>query len=184
MIRVLLIDDEEEATDLLANLLAQWEDVHVIDKVHDSAGALKAFLKHRPDIVFLDIQMPNSDGLEFAKEVKSFDLETKIVFVTAYEEYAIKALRQEAFDYLLKPVSRLELSEVLNRFRNVSKQAVSDIKSQYKKWLSNDKIGRSFLLSSKWKLYRNILCPRTIQGNNHEPRNLPFTHQQLLKPFG
>lgn len=112
-----IVDDEVEALDLLEILLAD-ENVNVLDKITDSSKVLKSILKNKPDILFLDINMPNSTGLDIIKSINEANIEVTVVFVTAFDDYVFDAIKNSAFDYLVKPVDIEELKDTLNRYRN------------------------------------------------------------------
>lgn len=102
-IKAILIDDEKSARDVLANLLMKFcPSVEVLDQCADVMSAKRSIEKHHPDLVFLDIEMPRIAGHEILKHIDEIDFE--IVFVTAYDHYAIKAFEVAAIDYLLKPI--------------------------------------------------------------------------------
>lgn len=111
--RAIIIDDEPLLRLHLDKLLADiWPELEVIAKVGDGEAAIQQCQNLKPDIIFLDIRMPGLDGLEVAKLLNQNPEAPAIVFITAYDEYAIQAFEQQAVDYLLKPVelSRLEAS--------------------------------------------------------------------------
>lgn len=114
----ILVDDEKDALDGLELLLQAIGNIDVIDKTSDSENASNKIYEQKPDIVFLDIDMPIKNGFEVLDEINSLKINTKVVFVTAYNQYILKALRNSAFDYLTKPVDRLELKEVIKRAQN------------------------------------------------------------------
>ena len=116
MIKLLIVDDEEEVRELLGILLRSYSDVQVIGSVSNVDEAVKIAMEHKPDIVLLDISMPGKDGFAFISEMESKNLYPGIIFVTAFENYAIKAIKSAAFDYLLKPVGKQELFDALDRF--------------------------------------------------------------------
>lgn len=110
-LRAILVDDEESARDVLQNLLLRFcPDVELIAKCENVLQAVEVINKEKPDLVFLDIEMPNYAGYEIARFFKEIDFE--IIFVTAYDQYAIRAFEIAAIDYLLKPVDidRLKLA--------------------------------------------------------------------------
>lgn len=117
MIKVLIVDDEEEVRELLGILLRNREDIEVIGAATNVDEALKLTVEKKPDVVLLDISMPGKDGFGYISEIKELKLYPGIIFVTAFENYAIKAIRNAAFDYLLKPVNKLELFNALDRFK-------------------------------------------------------------------
>lgn len=116
MIRTLIVDDEHYARDELALLLAEHDDFEVIESCSNAVEALKLIAREKPDVVFLDVQMPRISGMEL---VGMLDPEAmpRIVFVTAHDEYAVAAFEENAFDYLLKPLERTRLSKTLARIR-------------------------------------------------------------------
>lgn len=124
-LRAILVDDEESARDVLQNLLLRFcPDVELIAKCENVLEAVDVINKEHPDLVFLDIEMPNYAGYEIANFFKEINFE--IIFVTAYDQYAIRAFEIAAIDYLLKPVDieRLKLSIArVKTQRNTEQQA-------------------------------------------------------------
>jgi two-component system LytT family response regulator len=112
----LIIDDEENARILLSKLLEEtllFKEIRLSQSVDAAYTELK---RYEPDIIFLDIKMPGKDGFAFIQDLPQSFMLDRIVFVTAYDQYAIKAIKNQAFDYLLKPVNRKELKQCLTRF--------------------------------------------------------------------
>ncbi|EOD54687.1 two-component system response regulator BtsR [Aeromonas molluscorum] len=114
MIRVLIVDDEPYARDELALLLGQDADIDLLGQAANAIEALGLINRLKPDVVFLDIQMPKLSGMEL---VAMLDPLPRIVFVTAYDSYAIQAFEEQAFDYLLKPVEPVRLHKTLARLK-------------------------------------------------------------------
>jgi two-component system LytT family response regulator len=115
-LNALVVDDEDGARKLLKKLLEEtlyFKDIRTVSSVNAANHELTHF---EPDIVFLDIKMPGRDGFSLINDLKEMYRKTEIVFVTAYDQYAIKALRSHAFDYLLKPVNRKELKQCIIRY--------------------------------------------------------------------
>jgi two-component system LytT family response regulator len=115
-LNALIVDDEENARILLNKLLEEtllFEEVRLADSVDNAFRELSRF---EPDIIFLDIKMPGKDGFSFIQDLPDSYKKYKIVFVTAYDQYAIKAIKNQAFDYLLKPMNRKELKQCITRF--------------------------------------------------------------------
>jgi two-component system, LytTR family, response regulator len=106
----IIIDDEELARADLKAVLKDFSSVEIIGEADNYADAKELIERSSPDLIFLDIQMPNKSGFELLKDVKT---EAKIIFVTAYDEYAIKAFEVNAQDYLLKPVNKDRLALAL-----------------------------------------------------------------------
>lgn len=114
MIRAIIIDDEPPARDLLREYLAAEEDCEVVAECANGFEAVKAVAQHDPDVVFLDIQMPKLDGFEV---LGLLDRSPVVVFVTAHDDYALRAFDVHALDYLLKPFGEERFREVMQRVR-------------------------------------------------------------------
>jgi two-component system LytT family response regulator len=112
----LIVDDEEGARKLLNKLLEEtlsFSEIRVAQSVSSAYSELTHF---DPDLIFLDIKMPGKDGFSFIHDLPSKEKKPGIVFVTAYDQYAVKAIKNQAFDYLLKPVNRKELKICILKF--------------------------------------------------------------------
>ena len=116
-ISCIIVDDETEVRKRLTHLLEQYTDIHILDSIGSSKQAIESILNHNPDIVFIDIEMPGINGINIVKQVREKCVFPAIVFVTAWPQYAIKAIKINAFDYLLKPIDIVELSETINRYK-------------------------------------------------------------------
>lgn len=112
----ILVDDEPNATQNLELLLAEISEVAVVQTINDSRNALAAIDRHQPDMVFLDIEMPHLDGFEILEQIVAANIETHVVFATAFDNFVLQALRYGAFDYLNKPIDTDELKQVIERF--------------------------------------------------------------------
>ncbi len=114
MLRTLIIDDEAHMRDTLAKILARrCPRVQVVGEAQNVASGLSAIRDLHPDLVLLDIQMPDGSGLDLLNALPSIDF--RIIFVTAYDQYAIQAIKFSAVDYLLKPVNPEELEEAVGK---------------------------------------------------------------------
>jgi two-component system LytT family response regulator len=113
--RILLVDDEAPARERLRRLLAGLEDVQVVGEAGDGIQAVEMIEKQRPDLVLLDIQMPGLDGFGV---IQALEDPPAVIFVTAYDEYAIRAFEVHALDYLLKPFSQERLEKAIRRARD------------------------------------------------------------------
>src|SRR5690606_27782568 len=102
MLRVLIVDDEKLARERIMDLLAHEPDVEVVGVASNGQGAIDEIRELSPDLVFLDVQMPGKTGLDVVRELGPDELPA-IIFVTAYDQYAINAFEVAAVDYLLKP---------------------------------------------------------------------------------
>jgi len=117
-LRVLLVDDEAPARSLLREYLGAHDGVQVIGECANGFEAVKAITEQRPDLVFLDVQMPKLDGFEVLELVAPEPGAPAVIFCTAYDEYALRAFEVHAVDYLLKPFGRERLAEALGRARD------------------------------------------------------------------
>jgi len=117
IINCIIIDDEIEACDRLESLLKNIENIEVDAKIVNTDEGIKRIVELSPDIVFLDVEMPGKSGFDVVKEVRTQKINPTFIFVTGYNQYAVKAIRNAAFDYLLKPVDLDELKEAIERFR-------------------------------------------------------------------
>ncbi|MDV3457975.1 response regulator [Sphingomonas sp. HF-S4] len=115
-IRTILVDDEPLAIQGLELRLEEHEDVEIIDKCSNGREAIRAIKTHKPDLVFLDIQMPGFDGFSVVQGLMEVE-PPLFVFVTAYSDHAIRAFEAQAMDYLMKPVEPARLADTLDRVR-------------------------------------------------------------------
>lgn len=129
MIHILILDDEEAACNILSILIRKYMPLeHEIRCEQDPVKALEILEIYKPTLVMLDIEMPGMNGFDFLNKAGSWDFD--VIFTTAYDKYAIKAIRFSALDYLLKPLDILELQNALNRHiirRNHSQQMRHDL---------------------------------------------------------
>jgi DNA-binding LytR/AlgR family response regulator len=114
-VAALVVDDEAPALDELVYLLQKIPAVDPVHAARDSNDALRRLQERRYDVVFLDVRMPSLDGIELAHVLRRFAIPPAVIFVTAYEEYAVSAFEVRASDYLLKPVSHARLEAALDR---------------------------------------------------------------------
>jgi len=117
VIRTVLVDDEPLAREGLRVRLGREEDVEIVGEADDGPSAVDTILSLRPDLVFLDVQIPGFDGFDVVARTAATYLPT-IVFVTAYDRYALRAFEVHALDYLLKPIAHRRFQEALRRARH------------------------------------------------------------------
>ncbi len=115
MLRVVLVDDEKLSLEELSFLLSKNSEMEIIGKYIDPSTALEFIKKAKPEIVFLDIGMPEIDGITLAEEICRMDFPVSIVFATVFDEYAIKAFDMNAIDYVLKPFSEKRLKLTMDK---------------------------------------------------------------------
>ena len=103
MINTLIIDDDNPSVLVLTERLKAFSDVQIVATAHNGEGGRNAVMKYKPDLLFLDIELPDISGLDFLSSLdKNIDWDMKVVFYTSYEKYLLQALRLQAFDFLLK----------------------------------------------------------------------------------
>ncbi len=119
MIKIIIIDDEEPARTELKFLLEQYDDIQVLAEASDGEMAVNLCYELKPDLIFMDIQMPAFSGIEAAEILINSVNPPYIIFVTAYDAYAIRAFELHAIDYLLKPVEQDRLESSLDRIRKL-----------------------------------------------------------------
>ena len=121
MIKVVIIDDEVTAQNLLEKTLERSfpNKFNIVEKCNSVDSGVSAIKKYEPELVFLDIQMPEKNGFELFRYFDAINFE--VIFITAFNQFAIKAIKRSALDYLLKPVNPQELSDAIKKFDNKNK---------------------------------------------------------------
>jgi len=117
MLRALIVDDEELARRGLEIRLDKFDDVEICAQSRNGREALEAVRAHAPDLMFLDVQMPGMDGFDVLRHLSTSNMPA-VIFVTAYDEFALKAFDANALDYLLKPINDDRLAEAVERARH------------------------------------------------------------------
>ena len=121
VLKILIVDDEPEARELLNYMLQGDKTIAIAGMAGNVDEAMILLKQESPHLVLLDIQMPGKDGFHFIEKVQGTGYEPGIIFVTAYEHYAIQAIRNSVFDYIVKPVRQEELDGAIARFRTSRK---------------------------------------------------------------
>lgn len=135
MIKAIIVDDELGARESLSKMIDKnCKQIEVIAKVDSMLSAFEAITNKEPDLVFLDIEMPNGNAFDLLEKFKNINF--NIIFTTAYDHYAIKAIKFSAVDYILKPIDPEELINAVKRFENQAGQK-STLDKQFKTLLSN-----------------------------------------------
>lgn len=136
-IKTLLVDDERLARNEMRRLLSSFDEVEIVGEAANADEAVSEIKKHRPDLLFLDIQMPGKTGFELLEDL---DFAPLVIFVTAYDEYAIKAFEVNALDYLLKPVDEEKLKTALEKAKKdlLPAQQTAEDKTQDSRVLRED----------------------------------------------
>ena len=123
MLKAVIVDDEPYCCEALATLLEDCADIEVMAICHSAADALAAIKKYSPVLVFLDVEMPKMNGFEMLEQLSSVNFE--IIFTTSYDQYALKAIRFSAIDYLLKPVDSEELQKAIQKVVHRSQKPIA-----------------------------------------------------------
>lgn len=123
MINAIIVDDELDCCETIASLLnSHCSDVQVVGIYHYGAEAIPAIIEKQPDLVFLDVEMPMMNGFEMLEQLPQVNFD--IIFTTSYDQYALKAIRFSAIDYLLKPVDREELQKAVQKVIRRSQRTI------------------------------------------------------------
>ncbi len=129
MLKAIIVDDVRKIRESLKDLLEKYcPDVTIIAEAENVSDALIKINHHQPDLVFLDVEMPDGSGFDLLQKLTKINF--KIIFITAYEEYAVKAFKHSAVDYLLKPVDKEELIEAIKKAKNVLEKEHAELKLQ------------------------------------------------------
>ncbi|WP_320052515.1 response regulator transcription factor [uncultured Acetobacteroides sp.] len=114
---VVIVDDEDFHVKILRDSLSKYDSIQITGEAETPTTAKKVILAQRPDLLFLDVELPGTTGLELLREMRDqIDWSMQVVFYTSYEKYLLEALRSSAFDYLLKPFDADDLNVVMSRF--------------------------------------------------------------------
>lgn len=185
--KALIVDDSKLARQELRHLLKNIEEIEVIGEAENAEVAKEKIEGLTPDLVFLDIQMPGQDGFEL---LRNLEFVPEIIFVTAYDQYALKAFEENALDYLQKPVK-------IERLRSAVGKAVSSLRKKQKR-SEEDKLGLSDQVFVKdgddcWFIELSEIRLFQIEGNNTRvffkkekpliPRSLSYMEQRLNEKY-
>ncbi len=160
----LIVDDESLACEELAYLLQDFPEVEVAATARNGLEAVDLIQKIEPDLVFLDVQMPGLDGMGVVRQLRERSVQMPhIIFVTAYDQYALEAFRLEALDYLLKPLDRARLAETLERAKRViqDRQEKDEVESTPRPAAQRTKLlvranNRNFIVDAQDMIYATI----------------------------
>ncbi|QHV97193.1 MULTISPECIES: LytR/AlgR family response regulator transcription factor [Spirosoma] len=136
----ILVDDEKHCRDVLALLLAKYcPTVNLLASCADGREGVEAIEQHHPDLVFLDIEMPGMSGFDMLEACRFTDF--RVIFTTAYNEYAIQAIRHNALDYILKPVDKDELIQAVAKAKQDKESRSSSKVDHFVEYLTRQKLG-------------------------------------------
>lgn len=128
MYKVILIDDEPLARQLISNLLHAFPEMNVVASCTDGFDGFKSIQEHKPDLIFLDVQMPRLTGFEM---LELLDNPPATIFTTAFDEYAVKAFETHAVDYLLKPIVRERFEKAVKKWLGQTQKAAPPVQSLF-----------------------------------------------------
>ncbi len=138
-IKAVLIDDSEQALHLLNLMLKEFApEIEVLATAKNVDEGLEAIAHYQPDVIFLDIEMPEKSGLQLAEELFNQKIKCEVVFTTAYNQYAIKAFRLSAIDYLLKPIEEDQLLQAVDKLVEKLKSGQNNLEILAKNLTSNE----------------------------------------------
>lgn len=184
-IRILIVDDEQPAREELAFMLGEISTVELIGEASTGMEAVKKAKDLKPDLMFLDIQLPDLTGLQVAELINEFDFPIQIVFLTAYDHFAIKAFKLRAFHYLLKPYDLEDIIQVFDTYSDLLKE--NELKrSQTKNKLAIETQNGFIYLQPKDIFYIEKQGREVIIQTETEKIKALFTLNELfekLKPF-
>lgn len=189
MIKAIIIDDEARGIDVLSGLIDNYcPEITVAGLATDIVSGTELIRKEKPDVLFLDIEMPEGNGFQLLEQFDHIDFE--VVFVTAYNDYAIRALRFSALDYLLKPVSIPELKETVKRLRSKQDSAAGNKRLEHlKQTLEDGNPFHKIVLSTLTGYYfiniaEIIYCEASENYTHfHMEGNIKYTASRPLKEF-
>jgi len=115
-VQCIIVDEDLQAINRLSKLLSAYKKIEVVATATDSDEAIRSIIALKPCIVFLDIEMPRKSGFDIMEEVRENQVFSNFILVTDFKQYAIKAIKKQVFDYLLKPINIDELKEAISRF--------------------------------------------------------------------
>lgn len=128
-LKAIIIDDSPQARKLLLMMLEEHtKDLEVIAEAEQATQGLELIKKHHPDVIFLDIEMPGKSGIQLAEQLLIEKITPAIIFTTAYNDYALKAFRLSAIDYLLKPINETHLEEAIEKIKKLHPKAEEEKK--------------------------------------------------------
>lgn len=133
----IIVDDEFPSREELKYFIEKYSKIQILEEFEEPLEALKFIKGQAVDIIFLDINMPNIDGMTFGKIIDNFEVKPKIVFITAYKEYAIEAFEIKAFDYILKPYSE---ERIISTLENLQEEAEEEAPVEAEASIIKDKI--------------------------------------------
>jgi two-component system LytT family response regulator len=156
MIKTIIVDDESRSRETILELVKLYcDEVKIVGQAEDVKSGLLAIRKHKPDLVLLDIKMPDGTGFDLVRQIDQINF--KIIFITAYEEYAIKAFKFSALDYLLKPIDPEELTIAIEKVsKSLSNESISSKINEFMTYMDHfrkDGEGKKIILKTSENIY-------------------------------
>lgn len=156
MIKTIIVDDESRSRETILELVKLYcDDVKIVGQAEDVKSGLLAIRKYKPDLVLLDIKMPDGTGFDLVRQIDHINF--KIIFITAYEEYAIKAFKFSALDYLLKPIDPEELTIAIEKVsKSLNNESVSSKIKEFMTYMDHfrkDGEGKKIILKTSENIY-------------------------------
>jgi len=183
-INCIIIDNELEVRKRITRLLAQFEDLQIVASEGIPEIAIEKTIELNPDIVFIDVEIPKINGFSIIKAIRERNCHPTFIFITAYQQYAIKAIKHAAFDYLLKPIDIDELAETIERYKHenfngrpskvLNKPLLSALTNREKEVLS------MAMDSNTSKTIANMLCINKTTVDTHRQKILEKTGMQNI----
>ncbi len=131
----IIIDDEPHCRNVLVRIIEKYcPQIKIVDECKDGVEGMRSIEKHRPDLIFLDIEMPQMNGFQMLESIQVEHLNCAIIFTTAYDKFAIKAFKFSAFDYLLKPIDEHELVAAITRLQILNTNRSEQLQSLYQNY--------------------------------------------------
>ncbi|EGW36400.1 LytTR family DNA-binding domain-containing protein [Desulfosporosinus sp. OT] len=171
--RVMVVDDERPARDELCYLLREISGVEIVAQAGTGAEAIEKYQEHRPDAIFLDIQLPDDSGVDVARELIRQGFSPTIVFATAYDQYAVDAFDVNAVDYLLKPFHEDRLGETMQRLKK-------RLEGKNQRESQTEQVQTQEFLAKLDQIYKSLHAVKGKEGKLKIEENGKI----LLVPFG
>lgn len=166
MVRSIIIEDEINNRELLYQMITEYlSDVDVVDMAQDVASGIKSIENHDPDLVFLDIEIPGGTGFDVLKHFSSPNF--RVIFVTGYEHYALKAIKHSAIDYILKPIDLKELQVAVRKIKALDITHTANIEF-IKNYIQSGTEELAHLLISDYNTSDTVLIKEIIYLESHD----------------
>lgn len=177
--KILVVDDEAPAREELIYLLQNVVGVEQIVQAKNGMDAIKLTKEIEPDLIFLDIEMPGLTGLQAAEVILELDVHTKIIFCTAYDQYAIEAFKLRAFHYILKPYDETDIQDIFRELQHMRKSSVAKSPNAAPIKLAVEVNGSTKYLSPKDIVYISKECKSVMVHSKDAAYGTNYTLHEL-----